>query len=162
MKKQVLAALLIGCAVAAAGCGNSQKKETEAPKPVETAAARDVSETEAAAVETEAAVVQTEEEAAETEAAAVQTEEETAVTTDQAFETEEETEDYGFGETEYDPYFIAAETEAETEPAPMPEYDVSDYLEIEDDAYSKITVEVAPARKATDEEVNAEIENAFY
>ena len=175
MKKYLLAALLIGCAAAAAGCGNSQKKETEAPKPVETAATRDVSETQAAAAETEEAAVEpqapvtateaeaaaTEAEAAVTVAPAAETEAETVETEDVKAETEEETEDYGFGETEPDDYFNAYETESETEPVPMPEYDVSDYLVIEDDGYKTITVEVAPARKATEEEVDEEIRTSF-
>ena len=233
MKKQVLAVLLIGCAVAAAGCGNSGKKETEAPKTVETAATRDageteaavveteaavveteaavveteaavveteaavveteaavveteaaVVETEAAVVETEAAVVETEEAAVETEAAVVETEEaaveteeevveteeaveteEEVVETEEAVETEEEvveteedaveTEEEDFYETESE--YIVVETEA-----PMPEYNVSDYLKLTDDDYKNITVEVPAAQQATDEEVDAEIEMAFH
>ena len=241
MKKQVLAVLLIGCAVAAAGCGNSGKKETEAPKTVETAATRDAGETEAAVVETEAAVVETEAAVVETEAAVVETEaavveteaavveteaavveteaavveteaavveteaavveteaavveteeavveteeaaveteaavveteeaavetEEEVVETEEAVETEEEvveteedaveTEEEDFYETESE--YIVVETEA-----PMPEYNVSDYLKLTDDDYKNITVEVPAAQQATDEEVDAEIEMAFH
>ena len=126
MRKHVLMILLAGCAVIAAGCGNSQKKETEAPKPVETAAARETeapaAETEAVAVETEAAVVETEAKVAETQAQAVETEAETqapaveteAETQAQAVETEAETQ-APVVETEAETQAPAVETEAETQ-----------------------------------------------
>ena len=220
MKKHVLLALLAGCAVAAAGCGNKQK-ETEAPKPVEAAAAREseaVKETQAKTAETEAKAAETEKEvkAAETEAKAAETEAKAAETETKAAETEEEvktaeteakaaeteeevkaaeteaeavetevkavetgavsveteaeviaavsaeteTEVYDYDETE--PYdYYTAETETEYEVIPMPEYDVSDYLEIKDDKYKNITIQIPAARKATDEEVDEEIANSF-
>ena len=184
MKKHVLAALLVACAVVAAGCGNKEK-ETEAPKPVETAAARDTeapaaetqapaaeteaaAQTEAPAVETEAAA-QTEAPAAETEAAA-QTEA-LAVETEAAAQTEEEavmepetvaveTEADSFAETESELYDYT-ETETEYVAPPKPVFDISDYLEIKDDDYKKIEIQVAPATKATDEEVDEEINSAI-
>ena len=162
-------------------------RETEAPAKAETEAAAAeteaaAAETEAAAAETEAAAVETEAEAAaaeteaegsaetEAEAAAAGTEAEPAETEAESGveivavipETESEdfaeTEPYDYYETEpYDYY----ETESETEPVPMPEYDISDYLEIKDEKYKDIKVQVPPAQKVTDEEVKAEIENAF-
>ena len=162
-------------------------RETEAPAKAETEAAAAeteaaAAEAEAAAVETEAAAVETEAEAAaaeteaegsaetEAEAAAAGTEAEPAETEAESGveivavipETESEdfaeTEPYDYYETEpYDYY----ETESETEPVPMPEYDISDYLEIKDEKYKDIKVQVPPAQKVTDEEVKAEIENAF-
>ena len=188
MKKQFLMALLVGCAVAAAGC-SSKTKETEAPKPVETAAARDTEaaaaeteaaavETEAAAVETEAAAVETEAAAAETEAAAVETEAAKAETEPEAAETEAasvETEpeaaetEAEAAETEEDifeagtesEFYDYTETETEYVPVPAPEYDISDYLDIKDEDYKNLTIQAAPAQKVTDEEVNEEIANAF-
>ena len=220
MKKHILMAVLVGCAVVAAGCGNSQKKETEALKTAETAAARETeaakAETEAAAVaaETEAAEVTAETEAAEvtaeTEAAAVAAEteaaevtaeteaaEETEAKEDTAVETEteeaetaapaseteleaaetesdlslgseteifgSETEsDFPFGNETESELFDLAETETEFEIRPRPEYDVTDYLQIDDEDYKGIAIQVTPAAVVTDEEVNEEIENAFY
>ena len=183
-KKYALALLLSACTVIAAGCGNKEK-ETEAPKAVETAAARD---TEAAAAETEAAAaVETEAVAAATEAAAVETEAAAAVETEAAAaateaaaveteatvaETEAETtvpemaavetepDAYNYAETESESYDYT-ETETEYVVVPKPEYNVSDYLKIEDDAYKNLTVQVAPAQKATDEEVNEEINTSI-
>ena len=183
-KKYALALLLSACTVIAAGCGNKEK-ETEAPKAVETAAARD---TEAAAAETEAAAaVETEAVAAATEAAAVETEAAAAVETEAAAaateaaaveteatvaETEAETtvpemaavetepDAYNYAETESESYDYT-ETETEYVVVPKPEYNVSDYLKIEDDAYKNLTVQVAPAQKVTDEEVNEEINTSI-
>ena len=183
-KKYALALLLSACTVIAAGCGNKEK-ETEAPKAVETAAARDTeaaaaeteaaaaveteaaaTATEAAAVETEAAAaVETEAAAAATEAAAVETEAtvaeteaETTVPEMAAVETEPDA--YNYAETESESYDYT-ETETEYVVVPKPEYNVSDYLKIEDDAYKNLTVQVAPAQKATDEEVNEEINTSI-
>ena len=164
---------------AAAAETEAAAAETEAAAAETEAAAV---ETEAAAAETEAAAVETEAEAAEAEteaegsaeteaeAAAAGTEAESAETEAESGveivavipETESEdfaeTEPYDYYETEpYDYY----ETESETEPIPMPEYDISDYLEIKDEKYKDIKVQVPPAQKVTDEEVKAEIENAF-
>ena len=167
------------------------KAETEAAAAETEAAAAETeaaaAETEAAAVETEAAAAETEAAAVETEAAAAETEAEGSAETEaeaaaagteaEPAETEAEsgveivavipetesedyaeTEPYDYYETEpYDYY----ETESETEPIPMPEYDISDYLEIKDEKYKDIKVQVPPAQKVTDEEVKAEIENAF-
>ena len=180
-KKYALALLLSACTVIAAGCGNKEK-ETEAPKAVETAAARDTEaaaaeteaaaavETEAAAAATEAAAVETEAAAAATEAAAVETEAaavaatvaeteaETTVPEMAAVETEPDA--YNYAETESESYDYT-ETETEYVVVPKPEYNVSDYLKIEDDAYKNLTVQVAPAQKATDEEVNEEINTSI-
>ena len=172
-KKYALALLLSACTVIAAGCGNKEK-ETEAPKAVETAAARDTeaaaAETEAAAAATEAAAVETEAVAAATEAAAVETEAaavaatvaeteaETTVPEMAAVETEPDA--YNYAETESESYDYT-ETETEYVVVPKPEYNVSDYLKIEDDAYKNLTVQVAPAQKATDEEVNEEINTSI-
>ena len=167
MKKHFLAALLVACAVVAAGCGNKEK-ETEATKPAETAAARDTdapaAETQAAAVvETEAAAVETEAAAVETEAAAVETEAEVVETEAEVVETEaetivEETEEPDLAETESELYDYA-ETETEYVAPPKPEYDIFDYIEIDDEAYKELTILVDPAQKATDEEVEQEINN---
>ena len=191
MKKHVLAALLVACAVVAAGCGNKEK-ETEAPKPAETAAARDteapaaqtaaqteeaapaqteaavpadteaaaqteaVEETEAAA-QTEAAE-ETEAAAAQTEAAAAQTEEEVAVTEPETVGVETEADSFTETESEFIDY---AETETEYIAPPKPEYDILDYLEIKDDGYKDLKIQLAPAQKVTDEEVEEEINNAI-
>ncbi len=194
MKKHVLTALLLGCAVAVAGCSGS-KKETEAPKTAETAATREteakVKETEAAtapAAETEVAAPAAETEAAapvaETEAAAPAAE--TEATTAPADETEaaapaaeteadEEEAAAPAAETEADDAETAAlaaeteaenidyyETESETEPVPEPKYDVNDYLVIEDDEYKDITIKMVPVQQVTQEEIDSEIEDAFY
>ena len=169
---------------AAAAETEAAAAETEAAA-VETEAA--AAETEAAAAETEAAAAETEAAAVETEAAAAETEAEGSAETEaeaaaagteaEPAETEAEsgveivavipeTESEDFAETEpYDYYetepYDYYETESETEPISMPEYDISDYLEIKDEKYKDIKVQVPPAQKVTDEEVKAEIENAF-
>ncbi len=154
MKKHVLTALVIVSAVTLAGC-SSKKKETEAPAP-ETQAA--------AAVQTEAA-----EAAVETEAAAAETESEDEMdffidaldgeTEEDFWETEDE---YGFWETESEYEYFFDETETEAEIIPRPEYNVSDYLKIDDDEYLNVTVQVAPAQQVTDEEIESEISDSFY
>ena len=145
MKKHILTALVIVSAVTLAGC-SSKKKETEAPAP-ETQAAAAV-QTEATAVETEvAAAVETEAAAAavETEAAAAETESEDEMesfidaldgeTEEDFWETEDE---YGFWETESEYEYFFDETETEAEIIPRPEYNVSDYLKIDDDEYLNV------------------------
>ena len=177
MKRQILTALVIMSAVTVAGCSSS-KKETEAPAPetqapaaVQTEAAAAVETEAAAAVQTEAAVVTDAEAAAavaQTEAEAVavaQTESEDEweflfdETEDDFWETEDEY-DYWETESEYDYFFDETETEAEV--IPMPKYNVSDYLKIEDDEYLNMTVQVAPAQQAADEEIDSEIADSFY
>ena len=162
--------------------------ETQAPAAVQTEAAA-VVETEAAAVaETEAAAVVTDAEAgtavAETEAAAAVAPGETESENEWEFlfgeteseggfymdaldgETEEdfwETEDeYDYWETESEYDFFFDETETEAEVIPRPEYNVSDYLKIEDDEYLNMAVQVAPAQQVTDEEIDSEIADSFY
>ena len=160
MKKHILTALVIVSAVTLAGC-SSKKKETEAPAPETQAAA--VVQTEAAAVETEAAA------AVETEAAAAETESEDEMdffidaldgeTEEDFWETEDE---YGFWETESEYEYFFDETETEAEIIPRPEYNVSDYLKIDDDEYLNMTVQVASAQQVTDEEIDSEIADSFY
>ncbi len=185
MKKHIMAALLVGCAVAVAGCSGS-KKETEAPKTAETTAVKEteaVKETTAPAAETEAAAAETEAAAVETEAAAVETEAEKVVSaadeteaekiTSASDETEAEKITSASDETEAEKITSASdETEAdlitseydetETEAEPVPVYDAADYLVIEDEDYKDITVEAAPAQQATDEEVAQSIEMSFH
>lgn len=170
MKKHILTALVIVSAVTLAGC-SSKKKETEAPAPETQAAA--VVQTEAAAVETEAAAAAVETEAAaeavETEAAAAETESEDEMeffidaldgeTEEDFWETEDEY-DYWETESEYEYFFDETETEAEI--IPRPEYNVSDYLKIDDDEYLNMMVQVAPAQQVTDEEIDSEIADSFY
>ena len=174
-KKNLLAALLICSALVAAGC-SSKEKETEAPKQSETAAAEvkeTTAATEAKVVETEAKAAETEVKAADTEAEAVaaSTEAETLETEQIVYEyTETETEE-GYEISESELYALLGETETEiydyteTETEyvmpPKPAYEVSDYLKITDDAYKNITVQVSPALKVTDEEVDSEIHDAM-
>ena len=147
--------------------------ETEAVV-VETEAEAAVVETEAEAVvvetEAEAVVVETEAEAAvvETEAETVETEEEIIYidalgdeTEDDYWETEDDY-DYWETESEYDFYFDEAETETEAEMIPRPDYEESDYLTINDDAYKNLTIQVPAARKVTEEEIDADITDSFY
>ena len=146
--------------------------ETEAEAAVvETEAEAAVVETEAAVVETEeeAVVVETEAEAAvvETEAETVETEEEIIYidalgdeTEDDYWETEDDY-DYWETESEYDFYFDEAETETEAEMIPRPDYEESDYLTIDDDAYKNLTLQVPAARKVTEEEIDADITDSF-
>ena len=147
--------------------------ETEAVV-VETEAEAAVVETEAEAVvvetEAEAVVVETEAEAAvvETEAETVETEEEIIYidalgdeTEDDYWETEDDY-DYWETESEYDFYFDEAETETEAEMIPRPDYEESDYLTIDDDAYKNLTIQVPAARKVTEEEIDADITDSFY
>ena len=158
--------------------------ETEAAAAViETEAEAAVVETEAEAAvvetEAEAAVVETEEEAVvvvtEAEAVVVETEAEAAVVETEAetVETEEEIiyidalgdeteDDYWETESEYDFYFDEAETETEAEMIPRPDYEESDYLTIDDDAYKNLTLQVPAARKVTEEEIDADITDSFY
>ena len=141
---------------------------------VETEAEAAVVETEAEAVvvetEAEAVVVETEAEAAvvETEAETVETEEEIIYidalgdeTEDDYWETEDDY-DYWETESEYDFYFDEAETETEAEMIPRPDYEESDYLTIDDDAYKNLTLQVPAARKVTEEEIDADITDSFY
>ena len=144
-------------AAAAAETEAAAAAETEAAAAVETEAAAAAETEAAAAVETEAAA------AVETEAAAVaatvaETEAETTVPEMAAVETEPDA--YNYAETESESYDYT-ETETEYVVVPKPEYNVSDYLKIEDDAYKNLTVQVAPAQKATDEEVNEEINTSI-
>ena len=149
--------------------------ETEAEAAiVETEEEAVVVETEAEAVvvetEAEAVVVETEAEAAvvETEAETVETEEEIIYidalgdeTEDDYWETEDDY-DYWETESEYDFYFDEAETETEAEMIPRPDYEESDYLTIDDDAYKNLTLQVPAARKVTEEEIDADITDSFY
>lgn len=58
-------------------------------------------------------------------------------------------------ETEAD--IISAETEAETEEEPLlaPVYEISDYLEIDDEDYKGLSIEVAPPVQVTEDEIQA-------
>ena len=187
-RKNLFAAVLICSALVAAGCGNKDK-ETEAPKQSETAAAaaetkETTAATEAKAAQTEAKAAGTEAEAVaagtEAEAVAAGTEAEaiSAGTEAETYETEiieydytetETEDDYEIsesellallGETESEIYDYT-ETETEYQMPPKPVFTVSDYLEIKDDAYKNITVQVSPAQKVTEEEVNSEIQDAM-
>ncbi len=187
-KKNLLAAVLICSALVAAGCGKKDK-ETEVPKQSETASvAADTKETAVAteekAAETEAKVVETEAAAAvagtEAEAVTAGTEAEAVAAGTEAEKYETEVIEYDYTETETeDDYAISeselyallgeteseiydyTETETEYVMPPKPAFTVSDYLEIKDDAYKNITVQVTPAQKVTDEEVNSEIQDAM-
>ncbi len=61
-------------------------------------------------------------------------------------------------ETEAD--VMTAETEAETEFVMMtaPEYNIADYLVIDDDDYKNISIQISPVQQVTDEEINSYIE----
>ena len=164
-KKFFLAALLLACTAAAAGCSSSPK-ETEAPK--------QEAQQDQTAVQTEEASVKTSASAEETRSLTGSTENESE---SEWNETETEWELYfDFDETEsegtvyidlldetedYSDYF---ETESETEAVviPRPDFEVSDYLVIEDDAYRNMTITVAKAQQVTDEEIQAEISDTFY
>ncbi len=74
-------------------------------------------------------------------------------------EDEEDWDAYWETESEYDEFDY---TETEPEIIPRPEYNVDDYLTIEDDDYKNIKVQVAPAQQVTDEEIQSEIDDAFY
>ena len=183
-KKCLFAALLLACTAAAAGC-NSSPKETEAPK-------QEAQQDQTAAPQSEAVTAETAETELLTSAAegveTLMTEEaafaaglsETEVDLPAETETEtewdyyfdfDETESEGiyyidlFDETEgYEDYSDYFETESETEPVviPRPDFEVSDYLVIEDDAYRNMTIQVAPAQQVSDEEIQAEISDSFY
>ena len=59
---------------------------------------------------------------------------------------------------------IEIETEAEAEEFNMvrPEFDISDYLTIEDDEYLNMVIEVEAAQEVTEEEIDQEILNNLY
>lgn len=158
-KKQILAVLVIASCAALSGCSSKKEAETSAP---ETQAAPAKETAEAAEEVTEAAQaadLQTESEEMYLELVGAETEEDGWETEEDYLETE-----YDFWETEseYDFYFDSDETETEPEIIPRPEYDVADYLTIEDDAYLNMTVQVEPAQVVSDEEIDADIADSFY
>ena len=65
-------------------------------------------------------------------------------------------------ETEAD--IISAETEAETEEEPLlaPVYEISDYLEIDDEDYKGLSIEVAPPVQVTEDEIQAYMTSEDY
>ena len=157
MKKQIFTALMIASAVTLAGCSSS-KKETEAPAP-ETPAAAEEAVSDAA--------TETSESEDDWDILFGETEYDDWVYESEFdfdfWETESEYDfDYWETESEYDFFYDFDETETEAEVIPRPEYDVADYLTIEDDEYLHMTVQVPSVHQVTDEEIKSEISDSFY
>ena len=177
MKRKAVAALLACVALAATGCGSSEKETEKATEKVTTEAATEAATTEAASEtetesESEAATTEAEsesEEAAELKTGKAAAESETESESETASETETESESETASETETESESENAsetetgseaesetgseeesETETEFNVADIPEYDASEYVTLGE--YKDLTVEVTPV-EVTDEQV---------
>ena len=176
MKRKSVVALLACVALAATGCGSSEKETEKATEKVTTEAATEAEPTEAASEtesESEAATTEAESESeteSESEAATTEAESESESESEEAAElktgkaaaeseTESESETASETETETGSESESetgseAESESETETefnvADLPEYDASEYVTLGE--YKDLTVEVAPI-EVTDEQV---------